>query len=80
MWRILEKLFDRKSPECEVSDRDIERARQAREQSEQDLQDVRNRRPEVERIAGRLREIRQRNHLAEMFERSIREKGDPDHA
>jgi len=57
---------------------DMDEAREARKKSERDLHEVRGQRHEVDRIASKLREIRQENHLAEILERSIKPKEDPD--
>jgi hypothetical protein len=57
---------------------DIDEAREARKKSERELHEIRGQRHEVDRIASRLRQIRQENHLAEILERSIKPKEDPD--
>lgn len=62
-------------PEPDTEDHHIDEAREAREHSERDLRKARGQRAEVERIADRIREIRQTNHLAEIFEESIRRRG-----
>lgn len=61
-------------PEPEVTDEDLNRARDARANAERELEEIRGQRGEVERIAESLRAIRQANHLVEAFERSLRER------
>lgn len=60
--------------EPEPDNGDLDEARAARKRSEEDLRDARSQRSEVERIADRIREIRQQNHLAEIFEASIKRR------
>lgn len=60
----------------ETTHDDLAEAREARAVSEQDLRQARGQRAEVERIADRIREIRQQNHLAEIFEASLRRRGE----
>lgn len=54
-------------------DIDRERAREARAKAEQYLEDVRARNCEVSNAAKALRDIRVRNHLAELVGRALGE-------
>lgn len=54
----------RPTPGQRAADRAVERAKEARREAEE-------RRPEVDEAAGKLREIRERNHFAEMFRAAI---------
>lgn len=55
----------------------INEAREARESSEQDLRDIRDQGHEVEAVVDHLKEIKVRNHLAEIFVESIKRKRGP---
>lgn len=54
----------RPTPGQKAADRAVERAKAARIEAEE-------RRPQVEETANRLKEIRERNHFAEMFTAAI---------
>lgn len=69
-----------KEPDHRPSENDHRsEAKQARQRAEKDLKKIRAQRPEIERVANHLREIRRTNHLAEIFEESIRRKGGEPH-
>lgn len=79
MIKWLLRIFHFSSPEDEVTDEDLDRARDARARAERELEEIRSQRGEVERIAESIRSIRRANHLVEAFERTLRERRSPNH-
>lgn len=74
MIRWILRIFWGPPPEKEVSNDDLNQARDARVNAEREFEEIKQQRSEVERIAESLREIRRANHLVEAFERTLRNR------
>lgn len=79
MIRWILRIFWGPPPKEDVSDEDLNRARNARVSAEREFEKIKEQRGEVQRIAESLRSIRRANHLVEAFERTLRERRHPNH-
>ena len=73
---LLAALLSARGIENEPALMNIASSRYVLPERAESVQAVRDQRSEVERIADHIREIRQTNHLAEIFEQSIKRRGE----
>lgn len=74
-WPWVRKRHEPEEPSRnDTQGEDLQEAKAARTTAEHELAKIRENREEVEKIADRLREIRRVNHLAEIFEASLKRR------